>query len=209
LPEVQDYLDTDGEPNGNASHRDLLYGHLRALDELVARGPVSDAVVLGALFYAPLSDALDRAEEEQGQDRNKALVQFLAVVGSRISLTRRLSEHLRQLFMAQRHLGRAGTASKKRRRRVAPTSLLKRGFFPDALNLYEVRARALDIGLDEVHEWHQKAKSLGIDMGPSVPVNGEAAEAEEVEESPRPKKKRRRRKRRPGSSPAGAASAET
>jgi poly(A) polymerase len=234
LPEVQDYLDTDGvngsvvdtlpshgarsapngafsapgEPNGNASHRDLLYGHLRALDELVARGPVSDAVVLGALFYAPLADALDRAEEEEGQDRNKALVQFLAMVGSRISLTRRLSEHLRQLFMAQRHLGRAGTASKKRRRRVAPTSLLKRGFFPDALNLYEVRARALDIGLDEVHEWHQKAKSLGIDMGP-LPANGEAAEAEEVEETARPKKKRRRRRRRAGSSPAGAASAET
>jgi poly(A) polymerase len=201
LPEVQAFLDADGEPNGDITHRELLFRHLAALDELFRRGPISDSVVLGALFYAPLSDALDRADDTPGADRNRALVQFLSVVGSRIALTRRLSEHLRQLFMAQRHLGRGGPAGKKRRRRVAPQSLIKRGFFPDAVNLYEVRARALDIGLDEVRDWHNKARSLGVEIVPALPMEGDA----EVMEAEQPKKKKRRRRRRRREGDAAAA----
>ncbi len=198
LPEIQAFLDTDGEPNGHASHRDQLFRHLAALDALFRRGPVSDSVVLGALFYAPLEDALDRADAT-GMDCNRALVDFLATVGSRIALTRRLSEHLRQLFMAQRHLGRAGSGGKKRRRRVAPSVLMKRGFFPDALNLYEVRARALEIELDEVRDWHQRARAMGLEILPAFPLDGAPEPNGDADEPQRKKRRRRRRKRRDSS----------
>ena len=204
LPEVQDYLDADGEPNGHESHRDQLFAHLTALDAVFQRGPVSDSVVLGALFYAPLEDALDRADNTPGMDRNRALVDFLAVVGNRIALTRRLSEHLRQLFMAQRHLGRVGSGGKKRRRRVAPSVLMKRGFFPDALNLYEVRARALGIELDEIRDWHQRARGMGLEILPPFPLDGAPGEDGGGDfDGPQPKKRRRRRRKRRESSTGG------
>ena len=86
---------------------------------------------------------------------------------------------------------------------MAPQSLIKRGFFPDALNLYEIRARALGIELDEVRDWHLKAKGMGIEIVPPFPFNGGA---EATEEEPKQKKKRRRRRKR---REAGAAAAET
>lgn len=198
LPEIEDYL-REEEPEEDApGHRDLLFVHLKALDELVARGPVSDSVVLGALLYAPLTHALEHADH-QGLDRNRELVKFLGTVGNRISLTRRLSEHLRQLFMAQRHLGKSAPAGGRKRRRVAPNVLVKRAFFPDALNLYEIHARAMKLPLDDVREWHVRARSSGVDVDPPFPINGAGGAPTEPKASNPPKRRRRRRRRKKSS----------
>jgi poly(A) polymerase len=187
LPEIQAYLDE--EPNGTSSHRDALYAHLAALDGFVERGPASDPVILGALLYAPLLHTLDSDGE-----RSRALAEIIARIGARVSLTRRISEHMRQLFLAQRHLEKSN--GHKKRRRIAPSALIRRAFFPDALNLYEIHLRATGAGLEDIADWHRKARDMGVIVEPPFPLdlapsNGEPAEAE-------PKKKRRRRRRRRG-----------
>jgi poly(A) polymerase len=147
------------EPGADLSSRELFYRHLVALDRLIARGPVSDGVVLGALFYAPVSD-IQRESEAEGMDRIRATSEFLQMVGARLVLTRRLAEHLRQIFIAQRHFARV-EGDKRHRRRPSPTSLMRRSFFPDALDLYEVHATAVGLELADVERWRQMASREG------------------------------------------------
>lgn len=132
--------------------RDLFYAHLRALDRMIAHQPVSDAVVLGALLYAPIVDLQVEAEREN-RDKTRATSEFLVTIGARLMLTRRLSEHLRQIFVAQRHFGRGTSSDQKRRRKPSPAVIAKRSFFPDALALYEVHATAMDLPTDELDPW--------------------------------------------------------
>jgi poly(A) polymerase len=159
LPEIQDYLDgrlagfetaqlaTDPE-----EPRRLLYAHLEALDRVVARGQVSDAVVLGALLAAPIG-----GEGEDGGDRSLKLMELVGMIGSRIALTRRLVDHLRQIVLAQRQLALGGGAAAKGRRRRSPAQgLLKRPFFADAFYLFEIETRARGLPLDDLVEWNQR-----------------------------------------------------
>jgi poly(A) polymerase len=158
-----------------------LFDHLRALDTVVRRGPVGDAVVIGAFIMAPVALLQDRAEAA-GEDRSRVLSEFLDDFGRRITLTRRIQEQLRQIFQAQRHMGRAGGG--RRRRRGSNSSLLQRSFFGDALALYEVRCRALGLPLDEVAQWHARADQAGAEVGP--PPDDAPAATTEADEGPPP-----------------------
>ncbi|MEL7369345.1 MAG: polynucleotide adenylyltransferase PcnB, partial [Myxococcota bacterium] len=110
LPEIRAFL--DGHLPGAEQplpeealpeNAELLKRHLRALDRMIQERPVSDEVVLGALLYTPLNRTLEQ-DDDSGRDRNRAIANFLSSIGTRINLTRRLSEHLKQIFLAQRSL---------------------------------------------------------------------------------------------------------
>ena len=59
--------------------------------------------------------------------------------------------------------------------------MMKRSYFADALDLYEVWATAWGQELDHVHMWRQRA--------------GDEEGAADIEDAPAPKTKRRRRRR--------------
>lgn len=180
------------DPSAGLSSRELLHRHLRALDDLIERGPISDAVVLGALLYAPIIDVQAEAVA-QGTDRNRAMVEILAMIGARLALTRRLSEHLRQIFIAQRHFAQT-SAGRQKRRKPAPASLARRAFFPDALDLYEVHARAVGHPLDEVERWRGTTFARGNEHG----RDAEEGETLETTRAQGPEPRRRPRRRRGG-----------
>lgn len=209
LPEVQAFV---------AGHLSLLAGaevmedrdpvteirsYLQALDDVVARAPVADDVVLGALLY-PMADAVMAHADSQGRDRNKLLAELLGEVGTRIQFTRKLSEQLRQCFGVQRHFPSEGSGSGgRRRRRMSPTTLIRRGSFPSALRLFEIHQRATGGDLEEVKAWESRAKNEGVPVGSllSSARNGlpTVATGEGNDDGALKKRRRRsgRRRRRP------------
>ena len=185
LPEIKDYLASPTPESSESTApddplpRDILFAHLRALDEMIAETSVSDAVVLSALIYGPLDRRRLIGEEADGP-RSQYLADFLADLAARIVLTRRLSEHIGQIFLVQRHFGQYGFGQKRKRRRLAPAQLMRRGVFPDALQLYEIHLRASGLPLDEVEEWKERAENFS---------------GTREDDSSGPRRRRRRRRR--------------
>jgi len=218
LPELTAYfegtLPIDGPAGADgAANRERVLAHLRALDEVTRRGPVDDCVVIGALLFAPLEDLRDNADAGE-LDRDRAIAAFLSSIGTHVTLTKRLTENLRQSLGAQRHL--APSNRSRRRRRMSPSSLMQRPFFPSALHLFEVHQRARQEPLDDVVDWQARALRERIDVGPVLgeanqaarrapsPQSDDEAVADD-EASPTPKRRKRRRSgRRKGRSAAGA-----
>ncbi len=201
LPVPEDQLPTNAH---------LMKRHLQELDHMVRNQDVSDEVVLGALLYTPLIRAID-AEDDNPRDRNRVVSHFLSSIGGRINLTRRLSEHLRQIFMAQRSLlPHSGTRRRRGRRRSNDAALVRKPFFDDAVDLLEIHLRAMDRDLDVVEKWRRKSKAHAegrpLDDEPLDPsVNGAATASEIDDRDPSDEEERasgqdggrRRRRRRP------------
>lgn len=209
LPELQDYfngiLPVEGPAGGDgAQNRERVRAHLRALDEVARRGPVDDCVVVGALLLAPLEDLRQNAEARQ-LDRNRTVGEFLSSIGTHVTLTKRLTENLRQILGALRHL--EPSKPSRRRRRTSPSTLMQRPFFASALHLFEVRERALGSPLDEVIAWQVRALRERVDVGPVLPEAEQRASTaphepdsdvreDTAEVAPSKRRKRRRSGRR-------------
>ena len=171
--------------------------YLRALDGLVARrGSVTDAVVLAAVFHAVL-DA--RLEDVESSDHVRATVECLDGVCQRLGVTRRNRERLRQIFTAQKHFRRV-RGERRPRRQVSPQALLRRSYFVDALDLFEIWTNAHGKPVDEVKVWRQRAGDLD-EPGDDVEPEPRDPKADD-ERGPRKKPSRRRpRRRRPRARP--------
>lgn len=213
LPELHSYLEwprEEREPDGSfaanrllpeVTSRGLMYRHLAALDAMIGRTAVSDAVVLGALLYSPVVDIQSEAEREE-RDKSRAVNEFLVTVGARLLLTRRLSEHLRQIFIAQRHFARPAAGKRPKRKGPAGT-LARRAFFPDALDLYEIHVHAVGHERDELDRWRGRrtAGSSGSATGSEVDEvggNGAGPEPLEADAGADREEGRRPRRRRGG-----------
>ncbi len=196
LPEIKGYLDGIGlpenAPKGSLERRaEGLYAHLHALDKLAHLGPVTDVVILGALICAPLETYVGDAEDAE---RGERFDEFLAVTGKQISITRKISESLKQILITQRNLGSWGEApGTKRRRRPSPEATMSRGSFADALNLYEIRLHANEQPLDEVEDWYERIEEQ---VGHPVdhPLTRDVMGPAEDDEAPRRRRPRRRRR---------------
>ena len=189
LPEIHAFLDghipgvdlpvPEDQLPANAA---LLKRHLRELDRVVRTRSVPDEVVLGALLYTPLIRALD-AEDDPQRDRNRAMSHFLSSIGSRINLTRRLMEALKQLFVAQRSLLPAGSPGnrRRRRRRVNAAALVRKPFFEDALDLLEIHLRAMERPTDLVQGWRERSRALEEGRPMTTLPTGKSEESGESE----------------------------
>ena len=201
LPELQDYfrgiLPLEGPAGGDGErNRERVLAHLRALDEVTRRGPVDDCVVFGALLYAPIEDLRHNAEARQ-LDRNRTGAEFISSIGTHVTLTKRLSENLRQILGAQRHLEPAKPS--RRRRRTSPSTLMQRPFFPSALQLFEISQRALEASMDPVVEWQARALRERIDVGPVLPeAASKRPESQPTRDDGGAAPAKRRKRRRPG-----------
>ncbi len=130
FPMVQTFIE-DPEPitvigpDGERTYDRLPYilRHLEALDDIIARGEdVDDAVALAALFCAPLMERLEDPEVNPGE-RSRMLSELIREAGAPITLTKRLHESIRQMFLAQRRLSRKGGRRKRSRGRVTDSGL--------------------------------------------------------------------------------------
>jgi len=121
LPELTAHLEDQAED------AELLWERLIAIDELQARRRLpSDAVLIAALLYGPLQEAVMGV-----RDAGAAFEEFFGEMVARLALPRRMRDRMRLIFAAQRRLERGGVAA-----------LRKREFFADAAALLEVRCRS-------------------------------------------------------------------
>ena len=121
LPELTAHLEDEAE--GAA----LVWGRLTALDAMHAEGRLpSDAVLISALLYGPLEEAVIGA-----RDPGTAFEDFFTDMVRRLSLPRRMRDRMRLMFAAQRRLER-GQHQHLRRREL----------YDDAVALFEARLRA-------------------------------------------------------------------
>ncbi|HEX9638556.1 MAG TPA: polynucleotide adenylyltransferase PcnB [Acidobacteriota bacterium] len=143
---------------------------LRALDEYPARERISAAVWLAALLVVPVERALQAAAEESPAEQ---LLRFLDHAVAGLPIPRRVRDRLQQIFLAQGRLARPP------RDPAAPIHLLNKPYFDEALTLFEIRAAATGVGLEQLEQWHRWRE-----LHPARP-------------EPRARRRPRRRRRKP------------
>ncbi|MDD9946280.1 MAG: polynucleotide adenylyltransferase PcnB [Myxococcales bacterium] len=121
LPELSAFLD-DG-----VDIADLTWGRLSAIDEMRADDRLpSDAVLIAALLYGPLEEALSGAKNP-----GLAFDEFFDDITERLAVPRRMRDRIRLILAGQRRMDRGRHSGMRRRE-----------FFLDAAALFEVRLSA-------------------------------------------------------------------
>ncbi|MEY4514022.1 MAG: hypothetical protein RLZZ450_6144 [Pseudomonadota bacterium] len=121
LPEVSAHVEDQ------ARGADLMWKRLSAIDEMKSEGRLaSDTVMMAALLYGPLEEAVVGTSDPQG-----AFEEFFQELNPRLSVPRRMRDRIRMIFAAQRRLDRGHSSG-----------LRGREFYADACDLFEVRLRA-------------------------------------------------------------------
>jgi hypothetical protein len=150
---------------------DRLWLHLQALDQLVASKPESApshslllATLLIGLCHRFLTPEMPVAEV------TTALEHLIAAVCTRLQVSRKDRERLKQILVAQRRMVHKGKRSR-------PTILARREYFPDAWQLFEMSCQCTQTNLEDLDRWR---KLLGAKS-----------------KSPKGRRRRRRRRRPP------------
>jgi poly(A) polymerase len=185
LPQINAYLESLRSA-GEDDRVELIMRVLRALDERVRRGPVSDVVVMAALYHAPMTAILERAEPGQ---RSGLMTRLILEAAAEIGATRKMIERLRQIMITQRHFERP-TGNRRGKRKLAPSALVSRVYFAEALDLFEILSAAQGHGMEELAFWRDRAREVDPDA---------SEEPERTEEAPARGSRRRRRRRPKGS----------
>ena len=185
LPQLSPYLGKDSSAEISTTRKEEVLGYLRALDALVQkRGQVSDAVILTTVLFVPLQEALEELEPRlHGAQLNSIILELTR----NMVLTRRMRERTRQILLAQKHL-RKPVQGKKPRRRISPKAMIKRSYFADALDLFEIWSRRNETEFDQVQVWRARAGEWDGD-------DADQSEKNNFSERPAPRRKRRRRGR--------------
>ena len=184
VPEVAHALvpagDAQGDPDPVATCKALLRGYDAARS--LRPEPFDDAVVLAVLHWQAFETAVREAETRaDGRVDMGALVKdFLSPTLTELRVPRRTQDRFRQVLVAQRRFDPG-------RRRRKSEAFVRRSYFQQAVELFEIRLRAKGLSLDPVHAWRDQAGLPALD-----PAREEPPEPSES----RPKRRRRRRRRR-------------
>jgi poly(A) polymerase len=189
FPELLDHLDSL-DPEGEEID---VFSFLKALDRLARRNGISDAVVQGALLSLPVLHLQERTDPSE---HSRVTTEYLMDVAQRIGATKRMTERLRQIFSAQRSFPQSPKSSdgRRSRRRLSPSVLIRRSYFQDALDLFEIHTIARGLPMDDVKFWREKAVELG---GKS---DGDKSSGRDEDRRSKGRKRRRRRRKKPSGS---------
>ncbi len=158
---------TDGQQRQLAIQR--FWEHLTALDQWLATSssPPSHALMLGAPLLSLTLPLLMKAARPY--QIVSELEPLLSSVTTRLQVSRKDKERLREILLAQRRLTSRG-------RRGRPMALVQRDYFADALQLLQIRSLASGDHQETLSRWQKL-----------------------MDEAPRPnrRKRRRRPRRRP------------
>lgn len=146
LPELTSRLD------GDAGEWAALRASLQVADARTQRGeplttPVQYALLLAPVLMEPAGD--DGAARPV---RTEEIAERLRPIAARIAISRRDSERVRQVLFT---LPRLVPPAPGRRRR-APGPLVRRAFFPETVDLFEVLALATGDAREEAARWRRK-----------------------------------------------------
>ena len=121
LPELCAFLEDQAPDCERLWKRLSLLDSLKAADQLP-----SDTVLIAALLYGPLAEAVHGVDDPQA-----AFEEFFQDMTVRLSLPRRMRDRLRLIFAAQRRLAKGNAAA-----------IAHRDFYEEACTLFEIRMRA-------------------------------------------------------------------
>ena len=176
-----------------AERRRAAWQVLGEVDERVrSRLPPTNALLLSALVAPFLAE---EAEGEPGRDVTAQAETLLGPVVLRLRASRRDAERARQILLALRRLAPG------KRRRLRPMALVKRDYFAETLDLYEMLLRARGQSMEELDRWQTMAQ-----RAQSAPPS-ESSPADAVKDSHRRRRRRGGRKRRGGAAVAAGSGA--
>lgn len=199
LPDLADFL--SGQVPGSDIQLSMeeteagakrLYRFLAALDRRVKDDGLPDELVLGAVLYPVLERYLAHQDDPSTSAFIEGVTAFLNDVASRVTLTRRVADQLRQVYILQRSLV---PEEDTRRRKSRPERVMDRRGFADALALFELRAEATGEHAELVKTWQDRWEHY-LDGGDDFD-----------EDRPDRPKKRRRRSKKKSRAPKGASKA--
>ena len=140
LPELTAFLEDE------AAGASLLWGRLSAIDERVRAGePPSDAVLLAALLWGTIAEALECVPQPP-----TAFESFFTELSERLAVPRRIKDRIRLIAFSQDRL-KAGQVER----------LARRDFFPDAATFYGLQCSA---GGQQAPDWADRPEQR---QGPS------------------------------------------
>jgi hypothetical protein len=130
----------------------LTWAHLEGLDRLVVAAKAeseeapSHALLLGMSMMGLIWHQLQ--PEQPLKDAVPALEHAVKTLASRLRVSRRDRERLKQILVAQRRMVHRG----KRRR---PTALMQRDYFPEAWQMFQVTCEVTGTHQDMLQRWEQ------------------------------------------------------
>ena len=164
LPEVAAAVDARlaaGQPS-------MVWGCLQEADRQMREDEeaVSHAVLLACLFAAPLEELLyDQEQDTSLGDLAVAVDELLVPAALRLRMSKRDTYRVKQILISQRRLGTPRGSS---RRRLSAGSLAGRESFPEALDLFRLRSRALGVDAERVAFWEE----LSVKQAPPLGEGG-------------------------------------
>ena len=185
LPQLHPYCTLETET-------DLITPYVKALDALVKhRNQVSDSVILTTLLMIPVQRALEEIEPRyHSSEISKIIVQLT----SNMALTRKMRERVRQILLAQRHLKKP-SPEQKPRRKISPKAMVKRSYFADALDFFEIWSRKTGEQFDHVQLWRARAGEW--DQGTNLKDKFSRDQDDEPRRRRTTPRRKRRRKNKP------------
>lgn len=194
LPAIDAFLDECGDPQ-TSTRAEHLWRLLEALDADVHAGYAPTTAVCIALLYSNIIDL--RADEEAAAHPGTPpdLLRITADVLEPLTVSSRLPRkdcgRARRIILQQRRFTQPST------KRFRPLAFMRSEEFPEALDLFRLRAAARGQGWDIYEGWRAR-RELAL-----------KADSEDTGGEPRPRRRRRRRGRRgsvPGSVPEASES---
>ncbi|MFC1657228.1 polynucleotide adenylyltransferase PcnB [Candidatus Moduliflexota bacterium] len=183
---------------GKAELREQIERSLEAIDGLTKPKADPSPALLGAVLYSPSFHAL-MSSDNAPTDRLKAAAELLAEDLAKLNFPKMQSERARQILAAQHRIENIG------KRKIRPSHLVRKGYFDDALTLFELSRPPSKENRSIIRRWQALKKSTG------QPEGDEKSTREDRPTGRRPGSRRRRRSsrgtgRRPDSAQAGEAS---
>ena len=155
LPELHGFLER-AAAEGRPEELEALRAALRQTDRLTQSGRALGAPVqLSVLLAGPVFDAVAaaRARGTRGASFDPApvVVELLRGLSQRIALSKKDAERVRQVLLTLDRL-----APHPGRRRTPTGPLVRRHYFPETLDLFEIHARATGDALEDVAAWRRR-----------------------------------------------------
>ena len=148
LPELTAHL-RRAEEGGQVEELEALRGCLRVADSWTQSGRQLSPAVRFALLLAPV--LLTPLEDAGSRDAGALLNTALQPISQRLSISRKEGERIRQVLLA---LGRF--VSRHKKRRFSVSAFIRRAYFGDALDLFELMTRATGDLREDAKRWRER-----------------------------------------------------
>ncbi len=144
FPEIARHIKDEGP----GQYTDILS---RLDDSYVCTRNSSPALLLSALCYPLCSRSLKR---NPGKDRIQTVRDTLSPIAEKLQVPRKILDRMRQSIAAQNRLFDLGN------KRYKPRTVLRKSYFGDAIELFELTAGCSSTGRKLIEEWRQLERNF-------------------------------------------------